>query len=264
MKIGECPIRAAPQFLMITVFSFAIGGSAEAATRLPKGDPKPPILVDFPPPHDFQGSAVGKSAALSWSWVPPAEMPTVMEFGFEVERQDGPRWVSAEMALKDFDVTYGTYTYRIRSRARWKDRGSKVTHLSPWVGPLVVEIPVVCPLPPVVQMKIDTPERRMTGTPALRLHLVGNVLQPAECRSPRVFYTVDSGTGINATGPLTLNDNGKFDTFIDALHPGDEIPVGVLDFSVTATAENETGVFTTPPARVRLQLENQFAPKDPF
>lgn len=237
---------------------------SHASPRLPKGTPRPPIVEDLPPPHNLQGQAIKKSSALSWSWMPHEETPAFLEFGFEVERRDGKRWMIADTTFKDFDVEYGSYAYRVRVRGLIKEKGKKVTHLSRWAGPLEVEIPVFCPAAPEVTLEVRSTQSRYAEAPSLRLRLTGQVRSPAECQRLRAFYTVDSGAGQAHSGPVTLHDEGRFDDWIDAVQPGEEIASGVMDYSVTVTAENESGAASADPARIRLQLENRFAPRDPF
>ena len=75
---------------------------------------------------------------------------------------------------------------------------------------------------------------------------------------------IDNGSGIHRTGPLTPKSDGRILEYVDAIEPGEELITGGMTFTVTATAENETGVSTPGSTTFSLQQENPYAPKDPF
>ncbi len=241
-------------------FSFANA----AKHRLPQGDPKPPIQQDLPPPLNLQIQVVKKSAVVSWKWVPPDPMPEFLDFGFEVEREDGLSWILSENSLTDFNVDVGTYTYRVRVRGTSKGRGRRTSHVSRWIGPILAEIVPVCPDPPKASIKVEPANRAYSRAPSLRLKISGNVQNPADCHDLRAFYTVDSGTGLHRTGALKISPAGVINEFVDAVDSGEEIVSGGLTFTVTVTAENEAGLVTPGATTLSLQTENPYAPKEAF
>jgi len=238
--------------------------SVLAAPRLPKGALREPVVQDLLPPQNLQSQVIKKSVVISWAWVPPDPAPEFLDFGFEVQRRDGRSWIIAETTLTDYDVKVGSYTYRVRARGTIKQKGKKVSHASRWVGPLEAEIVPVCPDPPKFSIRFEPTEQRYSKVPSLRLRVTGNVSNPVDCNDLRVFYSIDSGTGIHRSGPLTPNAQGLISEFVDVIQPGDELITGGMTFTVSATAENESGPVTPGATTLTLQTENPYAPKDPF
>lgn len=238
--------------------------SAANKPKLPKGELREPVIIDLLPPQNLQSQVIKKSVVLSWAWLPPDPAPEFLDFGFEVERRDGKSWIVAEQGMTDYDVQVGSYTYRARARGTIKEKGKKISHASRWVGPLEAEVLPVCPDVPKFSIRFEPMEKRYSKTPSLRIRVTGSVSNPTDCHNMRIFYTLDSGTGIHRTGSLTPNAQGRISEFIDALQPGDEIVTGDMTFTISATAENEAGPVTPGETTLVLQTENPYAPKEPF
>ena len=84
-------------------------------------------------------------------------------------------------------------------------------------------------------------------------------LEPG-CTLVSAHYHIDTGTGINHAGDLAVDAQGRFDTFVNAIGPEDEVPAGRASFAVTVTAENEAGPVTSDVYTLDVELRNPFAP----
>lgn len=223
---------------------------------------KPPAEVnDLPVPFNVQAVTLKDAIALHWQWQPPQERPDFKNFGFEVRRQDGRSFVASETAWSDQGLGFGSYTYRIRARGTSKESGRRVIHVSDWSEPVSGIIKVVCAEPPRIELQVQSSRKTYSDIPSLRLRLSGQARVIDGCTLQKVTYRLDTGTGIMHTGLLKTNADGRFDEYVEAIRPEDEIPQGGAVFSVTATAENEAGPATSDAFTIQMRLRDRYAPE---
>jgi hypothetical protein len=242
-------------FIFLLGFLLPLKETAAAAT--------PVVINDQPVPFNVQGVVTNHAVNLSWQWQPAEQRPEFTNFGFEVRRQDGKSTVVSGTSFSDTDLEVGSYTYRVRVQGGAKENGKRVTHVSDWSEPVDAVIKLVCSGPPTIDFMAQPTKRSYSSVPALRLHLTGAIQIPDGCHIVKAAYHVDSGTGIVHSGPLTVNAQGKFDNFVDAIGPDDELPSGGASFSITASAEDEAGPVTGNAFTINLQLQDRFAPHQP-
>jgi hypothetical protein len=218
------------------------------------------VRNELPSPSNLQAVVLKKTISLTWVWQAPEELPAFEEFGYEIKRQDGKTFRAAATTWTDAGLAPGTYGYMVRARGVTKDKGRRVTYVSDWTGPVDGTIKMSCPRPPAIELAVEPTQKKYASIPALRFHLHGRASVDPGCRLGAVTYHLDTGTGIVHAGPLPVDAQGRFDTFVNAFGPEDEIPSGHESFSITATAENEAGPATSSAYAIDMQLENPFAP----
>jgi len=259
------------RLLKFCVFSFAFCALsfrwvfASETLRLPKGPIQGQPVIDLPAPFSVQSVTLKDSVAISWEWPTPEVMPSLVSFGFEIQRQDGKIFVVAGRSFTDTDVAIGSYTYvvRVRGESKSKTHGQRyLSHLSDWSAPVNASLTRTCADPPQVTLSVETTEKKYASVPSLRMHLIGDALVPEGCHLLKTSYHLDTGTGIEHSGALETDANGHIDAFINAIGPDDEVPSGIASFAVSATAEDEAGPTTSSVYTIDVELENPYAPKN--
>jgi len=215
---------------------------------------------ELPAPINLQAVVVQKTITLSWQWPRPEELPVFAQLGYEVKRQDGKTIMAPGTTYVDSDVAPGTYSYVVRVRGLAKEKGKKVTYVSDWTEPASAAIQSTCGRSPTVELMVEPTQKAYASIPSLRFHIKGQASVEKGCTLGSAHYHLDTGTGIAHGGPLKFDAQGRFDTFINAFGPEDEIPAGRVSFAITATAENEAGPATSDAFTVDVDLRNPFAP----
>ncbi len=242
-------------FFSISIVYFLFSPSAISAKRPPE------IKNELPAPLNVQAVTLKSAIALSWQWPKPDALPFFKDFGFEVQRSDGKMFFSKSLIYQDLDLAPGTYAYRIRARGQAKEKRKPVLYVSDWSERVSGTIVAVCPRPPAVTLEVIPTQKTYSSIPSLRFRLQGKVTTESSCTLGKVRYHLDTGRGIAHDGPLRLDKQGRFDTFVSALRPEDEIPSGVASFGVTVTAENEVGITTSDVYTLDVELQNPYAPR---
>ncbi len=271
-RAGEAPHQASPPSpsgrrvlrvlvvfsYLFTILSFHL---ALAKTPLPPKAVKGPMVNDLPVPFNLQAVTLNKGVTLTWNWQPPEALPSFNDFGYEVRRNDGRTSMVSETTFGDFDLAWGTYSYKVRVVGGARFKGKHINHVSEWSEPAQIIIKVSCTAAPTISLLVEPTRNSYSQVAALRMHLKGNAQVPAGCRLGQVQYHIDSGTGLNHAGPLPVDLKGRFDTFVNAVEPEDEVPAGVATFTVTASAEDEVGPVTSDAFTINIELGNKFAPR---
>jgi len=221
------------------------------------------VRNELPSPFSLQAVVLKKTISITWQWQPPEERPVFSEFGYEVKRQDGKLFRPEGTTFSDSDLAPGSYSYLVRARGSVKEKGKIVTYVSDWTGPAGGDIKTSCPRPPTIELSIEPTQKKYSSIPSLRFHMHGHASVDPGCTLSAISYHLDTGTGILHSGPLPVDDRGRFDTFVNAFGPEDEIPSGLARFSITATAEDEAGPTTSSAYTIDMELENPFAPHPP-
>jgi hypothetical protein len=218
---------------------------------------------ELPTPFGLQAVVLKKTITLAWQWQAPEELPVFSEFGYEVKRQDGKLFRAEDTTFSDPGLAPGSYTYLVRARGLAKEKGKRVVYVSDWTGPAGGEIRISCPRPPTVELAVEPTQKKYSSIPSLRFHIRGHASVDPGCTLSAVSYHLDTGAGIQHSGPLPVDAQGRFDTFVNAFGPEDEIPTGRASFSITASAENEAGPTTSSAYTIDVELKNPFAPDVP-
>jgi len=219
------------------------------------------VRNELPSPSNLQAVVLMKSISLTWQWQPPEELPVFADFGYEIKRQDGKTFSAAATTWTDAGLAPGTYGYMVRARGVTKEKGRRVTYVSDWTGPVDGTIKISCPRPPAIELAVEPTQKKYSSIPSLRFHLHGHASVEPGCTLGAVNYHLDTGTGILHTGALPVDAQGRFDTFVNAFGPEDEIPAGRANFSITASAQDEAGPTTSSAYTVEMELENPYAPR---
>ncbi|HVO33069.1 MAG TPA: hypothetical protein VMU17_04080 [Elusimicrobiota bacterium] len=228
--------------------------------KLPPAQIKGKAWIDLPAPYNVQSVALNHAITVSWRWHEPENHPIFTDFGFEIRRGDGKAFLVPETTFTDFDLAFGSYSYVVRVRAGSRERGKRVDHVSGWSEPAEAAIQVTCSGPPTVALTVETTQKTYSDIPSLRLHLKGSASVPEGCTLSRVSYQLDNGTGISHSGMLQPDANGRFDSFVDAITPEDEVPEDSASFTVTATAHDEAGPASSDAFTINVQLRDRYAP----
>lgn len=236
--------------------AFAHAAAPKALSPHVKGK----LVNDLPAPFNLQAQAENRSVVLHWEWQPPEQQPLFTDFGYEILRADGQTFVTDRREYADTDLEFGTYTYRVRVRGGAKDHGRRLEHVSAWSEPASAILRLSCTAAPRIELQAEATQKSYSSIPSLRLHLKGRAAAPEGCTVSQVMYHIDSGTGLPKTGPLKVDAQGRFDEFVDAIGPEDEVPEGEAIFSVTVTAQDEAAAATSNAYSVSLRLQNKFAP----
>ncbi len=221
------------------------------------------IRNELPTPFNLQAVSLKKTITLTWQWSKPEELPAFKEFGYEIKRQDGKVSRASETTYADLNVDPGSYTYVVRAHGLSREKGKPVTYVSDWSEPAAGGIKITCPGAPVITLTVEPTQKAYSSVPSLRFHIQGQTIVESGCTLRAVSYHLDTGTGIIHSGPLPIKTDGRFDTFINAFGPDDEIPSGHVSFSITASAEDEVGPTTSSAYTVDVELQNPFAPRQP-
>lgn len=219
------------------------------------------VRNELPAPSNLQAVVLKKTISLTWQWQAPEELPVFTDFGYEIKRQDGKTFRTSAVSWTDSGLAPGAYTYRVRARGAAKEKGGRVAYVSDWTGPVGGEIKGSCPRPPSIELTVEPTQKAYSSIPTLRFHIQGRATVDPGCALGAMTYHLDTGTGIVHTGPLPVKDRGRFDTFVNAFGPDDEIPSGRTSFSITASAEDEAGPAISSVYTVDVELQNPFAPR---
>jgi hypothetical protein len=219
------------------------------------------VRDELPSPSNLQAVVLKKNISLTWQWQAPEELPVFTDFGYEIKRQDGKIFRTDTVSWTDTDLFPGAYTYRVRARGAAKEKGRRVAYVSDWTGPVGGSIKGSCPRPATIELSVEPTQKAYSSIPTLRFHIRGKVSVDTGCTLGAVSYHLDTGAGIVHTGPLPVKDQGRFDTFINAFGPDDEIPSGLTSFSITASAEDEAGPAVSTVYTVDVELRDPFAPR---
>lgn len=223
---------------------------------------KPPEAVnDIPAPFNIQAVVLNKAVTLTWQWQPPERRPFFTHFGYEILRNDGVAAEAPATTYSDFDLAFGTYSYRVRARGRARAGGRRILHVSDWSEPAAAVIAVACGGPPAISLAVRSTQRSYSDIPSIRLHLSGSVRLPEGCSLTRLAYHIETDTGLRRSGPMKTDVGGRFDDQVDALGPEDEMPSGGARFTVTAIAEDEAGPVTSDAYTIQMELRNRYAPR---
>lgn len=216
--------------------------------------------VTFTTPFNVQTVVLQKTIAVSWQWMKPDALEAMKDFGFDVRRGDGKTFFSKATAYQDEKLTPGLYSYAVRVRGRIKEKGKWVLLTSEWSETVRAKVVDVCPAAPHVELQVTPTQKTYSSIPSLRFRLQGQVVMDKACTLSGAKYLLDTGRGIMHTGPLKVDAQGRYDVFVNALGPEDEIPAGVASFSVSVTAENEVGPSTSDVYTLDVALQNPYAP----
>lgn len=227
--------------------------------KLPPKETEGEMVQDLPAPFNVQKVLIRKTVALSWSWQIPEHSPDFTSFGYEVQRDSQTLVITSKLGETDFEVPPGRHVYRVRARGTF--RKDEAAHVSEWSEPMDITLTVGCEHAPIVMMKIEPTKQTYTGLPSLRVHISGEVKVPDHCSLTNLAYHIDSGMGVPRTGLLTVNDQGKFDEYVDAIGPDEELPSETTPFTFTVTAEDEIGTTTSNAYILNLQRQNPYAPQ---
>jgi hypothetical protein len=218
------------------------------------------VRNEMPAPYNLQAVVLKKTITLSWQWARPEELPTFTNFGFEVKRGDGKTFRASGTAYVDADLAPSSYTYTVRVRGTSKEKGKRITYVSDWSESASGTIQSACPRPPTIELTVEPTQKAYSSIPSLRFHMKGQVTVEPGCTVEGANYHLDTGTGINHGGDLTVDEKGRFDTFVNAFGPDDEVPSGRASFAVTVTAHDEAGPVTSDVYTLDVELRNKFAP----
>ena len=256
--------RSARRFGLTTAFLLALtigGGRVSAKMRVPSIDGKLPELNDLPTPDALRASVIGKEATLVWNWQLPEQHPNFSSLGFEVERQDGKRWAVPTTTFSDFNLAFGTYTYRVRVLGEAKERGQRLMHVSEWSEAAQAVVNVACSGAPSIQLTVQAAPRAYASQP-VKLRLVGAATVPEGCHLGKTTYRVQLADGSHRSEPLPVDARGRFDATIEPANPDDQSAPENLSYTVTATAEDEAGPTTSDAYTLNLQMRNPYAPRN--
>ncbi len=221
---------------------------------------KPPERNELPAPFNLQAVVLQKTITLTWQWAKPEELPVFTEFGYELKRQDKKTFLVQSTAYQDEKLAPGSYSYVVRVRGVAKEKGKKIIYVSDWSESAAGAINQTCAKAPTVDLSVEPTQKAYSSIPSLRFHIKGQASLETGCTLGNVSYHLDTGEGIAHGGPLKVDGQGRFDTFVNAFGPEDEIPSGRVSFSITATAENEAGPSTSGAYTIDVDLRNPFAP----
>jgi len=233
---------------------------ALAKIPLPPLDAKGPVVNDLPPPFNVQPIVVNKEVTLSWSWQPSDTMPDFMDFGYQVRRNDGKFALISDLTFSDFNVAVGTYSYQVRVIGGNLEKGKRVNHVSDWSEPVGAAVKTSCPQAPAIALTVEPTQDAYSSVTSLRMHLRGWAQAPQGCTLQQVTYKIETGMGTSRSGPLKTDSKGRFNEFVNALNPEDEVPQGLATFTVSATAADEVGPTSSDAYTINIELRNQFAP----
>jgi hypothetical protein len=218
------------------------------------------VRNELPAPYNLQAVVLKKTITLTWQWARPEELPIFKEFGFEVKRGDGKIFHASGTSYADADLPPGSYSYSVRVRGLSKEKGKRITYVSDWSEQASGTIQSTCSRAPTVELTVEPAQKAYSSIPSLRFHMKGKVTVEAGCTVVSAHYHLDTGTGINHGGNLPVDAQGRFDTFVDAFGPDDEVPSGRASFAVTVTAEDEAGPVTSDVFTLDVELRNPYAP----
>ena len=218
------------------------------------------VRNELPAPTSFSAIVLTKTITLTWQWPRPEELPVFKELGYEVKRSDGKIFRVKDTSYLDANLSPGTYSYVVRVRGLTKEKGKPITYVSDWTESVSGTIKVSCPRPPTVELTVEPTQKAYSSIPSLRFHIKGTATVDSGCTLGNISYHLDTGTGIAHNGPLTVDPEGRFDKFVNAFGPEDEIPVGRASFSFTVTAEDEAGPATSDAFTLDMELRNPYAP----
>jgi hypothetical protein len=221
------------------------------------------VRNELPAPNNLQAVVLKKTITLSWQWTRPEELPIFKEFGFEVKRSDGKTHIVPGATYADADLAPGSYSYTVRVHGLSKEKGKRITYISDWSEPAAGTINTSCPQSPTIELTVEPTQKSFSSIPSLRFHLKGKVTVEPGCTLEGAHYHLDTGTGINHTGEVPVDAQGRFNTFVDAIGPDDEVPAGKVSFGVTVTAKDEVGPITSDVYTLDVELRNPFAPTKP-
>jgi hypothetical protein len=232
-----------------------------AKTALPSLKKKLPALNDLPAPAGLQASVVGNEATLTWSWQLPEQHPQFLSFGFQIERADGKNWTVPATTFSDFNLAFGTYTYRVRVLGEDKEGGKRLMHQSDWSEGAQAVVKVACLGAPAVELHVQPYNPSRSDSAALRFRLTGAATVPAGCHLSKTTYRIDAMNGTHITGDLSADAHGHFESDVASKTSDDEEAGGGTSYTVTVTAEDEAGPTTSDAFSVNLERQNPFAPK---
>jgi hypothetical protein len=218
------------------------------------------VRNEMPAPYNLQAVVLNKTITLSWQWPRPEELPIFKEFGYEVKRSDGKTSIVPGTTFSDTNLAPGTYSYTVRVHALAREKGKKITYVSDWTGQAKGTIQASCSRAPAIELTVEPTQKAYSSVPSLRFHMKGKISVDPGCSIVSAHYHLDTGTGITHGGDLTVDPQGHFDNFVNAIGPDDEVPAGKISFSVTATAEDEAGPVTSDAYTLDVELRNPFAP----
>ena len=239
-------------FLLILLVAFPAWGKSKSTVR-----------NEMPTPTNLTAVALKNAITLNWQWQKPEELPEFETFGYEVKRQDGKKFTAADITYTDVALSSGTYTYTVRVRGTTKEKGKPVVYISDWSESATGTIQMTCPRIPTIDLSVEPTQKKYASVPSMRFHLHGRVLVDPGCSLGKVSYHLDTGAGITHGGPLAVDAQGRFDAFVNAFGPEDEIPTGHVSFAFTASAEDEAGPVVSSVYTIDVELENPFAPHTP-
>jgi hypothetical protein len=185
-----------------------------------------------------------------------------LSFGFQVERADGKNWVVPETTFSDFNLSFGTYTYRVRVLGEDKEGGKRLLHASEWSESAHAVVRVTCLGAPTIELQARPFSSSRSNTAPLRFQLTGAVKLPAGCHLSKTTYRVDATNGSHVSGEVATDAGGRFDTTAESRTNDDEGAGGGTSYTVTVTAEDEAGPTTSDAFTVNLERRNPFAPRD--
>ena len=241
---------------MVGRFSLLLSFFCSLAWAKPKED----VRNELPAPYNLQAVVLKKTLTLSWQWTRSEELPIFKEFGFEVKRSDGKTFLVRGTSYADADLAPGSYSYAVRVRGLAKEKGKRITYVSDWSEHASGTINTSCPRAPTIELTVEPTQKAYSSIPSLRFHMKGKVTREPGCTLESVRYHLDTGTGINHGGDLLVDAQGRFDTFVNAIGPEDEVPAGRASFAVTVTAEDEAGPVTSDVYTLDVELSNPYAP----
>jgi hypothetical protein len=225
---------------------------------------KEDLRNELPTPSNLQAVVLKKSISLAWQWQAPEELPAFTDFGYEIERQDGKRFFSAAATWTDSGLVPGSYAYVVRARGVVKEHGRRIIYVSDWTAPAEGSIKISCQRAPTIEMNAEPTQKELSTISSLRFHIRGQASVDKGCTLEAVTYHLDTGAGVVHTGPLPVDANGRFDAFVNAYGPEDELPTGHESFSITAKAEDEAGPVISSVYSVDLDIKSRFAPDKPY
>lgn len=238
-------------YLLTTPFAFA---------AKPK---KEDLRNELPAPFNLEATTLKNIITLAWKWPKPEQLPVFTEFGYEIKRGDGKTFRTAVTTYQDRNLSPGSYSYVVRVRGEAKEKGKRVAYVSDWSESAGGEIQLTCQRPPAVELTVESTQKYTTAIPSLRFHLKGQVSVDKGCTLTNPSYHLDTGTGITHSAPLDLDGKGRFELFVNAFGPDDEIPAGHVSIAFTASAEDEAGPATSTAYTIDVDLQNRFAPRQP-
>jgi hypothetical protein len=257
----QCAVRSAKVLILVAYCVLRTANCLSAAPKLAPAKLEGQALEDLAAPYNLQVVTLKKTTSLSWEWVPPDPGPAFLTFGYEITRDGKVIAIVPKTAYTDSQVPLGTHTYRVRAKGNAKDLRKKIAHYSGWSEPVESkELKKECSGPPVIRLTVE-PTKKMYGSiPSLRLHFIGNVTVPEACTAEKVMFHIDSGLSTERAGPLSMDAQGHFDEFIDAVGGEEEPITGGARFAITVTAHDEVGDAVSNVYTIDLERENPFAP----